>query len=237
MIKLNQIKINSANPRLIKDDRFKKLVQSVKEFPKMMELRPIVIDEDGTILGGNMRYRALKEMGYKEIPDNWVKKASELTDEEKRRFIIEDNVGFGEWDMDMLANEWDAEELEEWGVELNITETEKLSESTYKSVYYEPEQKPHVRLIDCIDFDKYNKKIEVIEQSNIDKEKKEVLKWFAYRFLKIDFENVANYYYYNASDEEKEIIERLRLVLIDNGENGFIEDELLRITKTIVDDE
>jgi len=184
-----------------------------------------------------MRYRALKELGYKEIPDNWVKKASELTDEEKRRFIIEDNVGFGDWDMDMLANEWDAEELEEWGVELNITETEKLSESTYKSVYYEPEQKPHVRLIDCIDFDKYNKKIEVIEQSNIDKEKKEVLKWFAYRFLKIDFENVANYYYYNASDEEKEIIERLRLVLIDNGENGFIEDELLRITKTIVDDE
>lgn len=108
MIKLNQIKINSANPRLIKDDRFKKLVQSVKEFPKMLELRPIVIDEDGTILGGNMRYRALKELGYKEIPDNWVKKASELTDEEKRRFIIEDNVGFGEWDMDMLANEWDA---------------------------------------------------------------------------------------------------------------------------------
>ena len=117
MIKLNQIKINSANPRLIKDDRFRKLVKSIKEFPKMLELRPIVIDDDGTILGGNMRYRALKELGYKEIPDNWVKKASELTDEEKRRFIIEDNVAFGDWDMDMLANEWDAEELEEWGVE------------------------------------------------------------------------------------------------------------------------
>ena len=114
---LDQLKINKANPRLIKDDRFRKLVKSIKEFPKMLELRPIVIDEDGTILGGNMRYRALKELGYKEIPDNWVKKASELTDEEKRRFIIEDNVGFGEWDMDMLANEWDTEELEEWGVE------------------------------------------------------------------------------------------------------------------------
>jgi len=114
---LDQLKINKANPRLIKDDRFRKLVKSIKEFPKMLELRPIVIDDDGTILGGNMRYRALKELGYKEIPDNWVKKASELTDEEKRRFIIEDNVGFGEWDMDMLANEWDAEELEEWGVE------------------------------------------------------------------------------------------------------------------------
>ena len=117
MVKVSDIKINKANPRQIKDDRFKKLIKSIREFPKMLELRPIVIDDDGTILGGNMRYRALKELGYKEIPDNWVKKASELTDEEKRRFIIEDNVGFGEWDMDMLANEWDAEELEEWGVE------------------------------------------------------------------------------------------------------------------------
>ena len=236
-MKLSEIKPNPNNPRVIKDYQFEKLCKSIQEFPKMMELRPIIVDDNNTVLGGNMRLRALQKLGYKDIPDTWVKKASELTEEEKRRFVIADNVNAGEWDWDTLANEWDAEELEEWGVELNITETEKLSESTYKSVYYEPEQKPHVRLIDCIDFDKYNKKIEVIEQSNIDKEKKEVLKWFAYRFLKIDFENVANYYYYNASDEEKEIIERLRLVLIDNGENGFIEDELLRITKTIVDDE
>jgi ParB-like chromosome segregation protein Spo0J len=114
---LDQIKINKANPRYIKDDRFRKLVKSIKEFPKMLELRPIVIDDDGTILGGNMRYRALRELGYKDVPDSWVRKASELTDEEKRRFIIEDNVAFGDWDMDMLANEWDAEELEEWGVE------------------------------------------------------------------------------------------------------------------------
>jgi ParB-like chromosome segregation protein Spo0J len=126
MIKLNQIKINSANPRLIKDDRFKKLVQSVKEFPKMMALRPIIIDDDGTILGGNMRYRALISLGYKEIPDEWVRKASELTDEEKQRFIIEDNVSFGEWDYEKLANEWDDALLEEWGMDIQLTDKDKL---------------------------------------------------------------------------------------------------------------
>lgn len=84
----------------------------------MMELRPIVVDQDGLILGGNMRYRALKELGFKEIPDTWVKVADNLTDEERERFIIEDNVGFGEWDFSMLANEWDAGKLNEWGMEL-----------------------------------------------------------------------------------------------------------------------
>ena len=83
-----------------------------------MSLRPIVIDAKGIILGGNMRYRAIKELGYKEIPDEWVKRADELTDEEEHRFIIEDNVPFGDWDWDILANEWDAEQLTEWGLEL-----------------------------------------------------------------------------------------------------------------------
>lgn len=84
----------------------------------MMALRPIVIDLDGTILGGNMRFRALLELGYKEIPDAWVKRASDLTDDEKQRFIIEDNVGFGDWDWDKLANEWEQEKLDEWGLDL-----------------------------------------------------------------------------------------------------------------------
>jgi len=117
-MKVEELKVNKANPRQIRDEKFKKLKKSVKEFPKMMELRPIVIDDDGTILGGNMRFRALLELGYKEIPDSWVRKASELTDEEKQRFIIEDNVEFGEWDYDKLANEWDYELLNEWGLEL-----------------------------------------------------------------------------------------------------------------------
>jgi len=120
-MKLSEIHSNPGNPRLIKDDRFKKLVKSISEFPKMMELRPIVVDSDGLILGGNMRFKALQELKYKDIPDEWVKRADELTDEEKRRFIIEDNVGFGEWDFDILANEWDKDKLEAWGLELPDT--------------------------------------------------------------------------------------------------------------------
>ena len=117
-MKLSEIKVNKSNPRIIKDDKFKKLIKSLEDFPKMMEFRPIVVNDDGMILGGNMRYRALLDLGYKEIPDNWVKKASDLTDDEKRRFIIVDNLSFGEHDWDALANEWDSEELEEWGLDV-----------------------------------------------------------------------------------------------------------------------
>jgi len=86
----------------------------------MLKLRPIVIDGDNIVLGGNMRLKALQELGYKQIPDEWVKRADELTEDERRRFIIEDNVGFGEWDWDALANEWDEQELKDWAVELAI---------------------------------------------------------------------------------------------------------------------
>ena len=128
-MKINAIRPNSANPRQIKDERFRNLCKSVKEFPRMLELRPIVVDRDGTILGGNMRYRALVSLGYKEIPDEWVRYADTLTDEEKRRFIIEDNVEFGEWDIEALANEWDTGELEDWGVEVPDLERSALQEA------------------------------------------------------------------------------------------------------------
>ncbi len=117
-MKITDIKINPKNPRIIKDDRFKKLVKSIEEFPKMMKLRPIVVDGEGVVLGGNMRLKALQYLKFKEIPDEWVKRADELTEDEKKRFIIEDNVGFGDWDFDALANEWDAQLLEDWGLDL-----------------------------------------------------------------------------------------------------------------------
>lgn len=90
----------------------------------MMKLRPIVVNTDMLILGGNMRYRACKEIGMKEIPDDWVKVADELTPDEQKRFIIEDNVGFGEWDYDILANEWDVDILQEWGLDMPFYEPE-----------------------------------------------------------------------------------------------------------------
>ena len=117
-MKLSEIKSNPNNPRVIKDHKFEKLKKSISEFPKMMELRPMVINEDNIVLGGNMRLKALKDLGYKEVPEEWVKRASDLTEEETRRFIIADNVGFGEHDWEMLANEWNAEELESWGLDI-----------------------------------------------------------------------------------------------------------------------
>lgn len=117
-MKLKDIKPNESNPRIIKDEKFKKLVNSIREFPAMMELRPMVVDAQNVVLGGNMRLKALQELGYSEIPDTWVKRASDLTDEEKQRFIIADNVGFGEWDWQTLANDWDAEKLNEWGLDV-----------------------------------------------------------------------------------------------------------------------
>lgn len=118
MIKLSTINPNPDNPRVLKDEKFEKLCKSINEFPEMFPLRPIVIDETNTILGGNMRFRALQHLGFKEVQDNWIIKANELTEEQKKRFIITDNVSFGEWDFYELANNWDAEELKDWGVDI-----------------------------------------------------------------------------------------------------------------------
>jgi DNA modification methylase len=116
-VNINKIKLNPNNPRLIKDDKFAKLVQSIKDFPEMLEIRPIVVNDDMIILGGNMRYKACKEAGLKEIP---IIKASNLSEEKQREFLIKDNVSGGEWDWDILANEWDAESLVEWGLDLPV---------------------------------------------------------------------------------------------------------------------
>jgi len=128
-MKLSDIKANPNNPRVIKDDKFKKLVKSIKDFPKMMELRPMVINADNIVLGGNMRLRALKELKYKDIPDEWVKRAEDLTEEEQRRFIIADNVGFGEHDWEVLKMEWDVEELNEWGLDIPTFEADEVLEA------------------------------------------------------------------------------------------------------------
>jgi hypothetical protein len=114
-VKLSEIKSNPNNPRIIKDDKFRKLVNSIQEFPKMLEIRPIVVNSDMIVLGGNMRLKACKEAGLKEVP---VIFADDLTEDEQKQFIIKDNVGFGEWDWDMLANEWEPELLNEWGLEV-----------------------------------------------------------------------------------------------------------------------
>jgi DNA modification methylase len=122
-VPISQVIPNPTNPRIIKDDKFKKLVKSIEEFPQMLELRPIVVDSNMVVLGGNMRLKACIAAGLKEVP---IIVADQLTDAQKGEFIIKDNVGFGEWDWDLLANEWDVEALTDWGLELPFDNTPVL---------------------------------------------------------------------------------------------------------------
>jgi hypothetical protein len=117
LISILLVKENPDNPRFIKDSKFKKLVKSIKAFPEMLEKRPIVVDENMIVLGGNMRLKACKSAGLFEV---WIDIAQGWTEEQKQEFIVKDNVGFGEWDWDILANEWDVQKLVEWGVDLPV---------------------------------------------------------------------------------------------------------------------
>lgn len=134
-VKLSEIIPNPNNPRQIKDDKFKKLVESIKNFPEMLSLRPIVVNDNMVVLGGNMRLKACKDAGLKEVP---IIKASELTDEQQKEFIIKDNVGFGEWDWDQLANEWDVEQLTDWGLDVPTI----MEEPNYEDLIGEEKNKP-----------------------------------------------------------------------------------------------
>ena len=131
-VNINEIIPNKENPRFISHKKFKKLVKSIKNFPEMLEKRPLVVDENMVVLGGNMRLRALKKTGIKEIP---IDIAEGWTDEQKKEFIIKDNVGFGEWDFDILANEWDTEKLNEWGLDFDF----KIEPEAEEDDYNEPD--------------------------------------------------------------------------------------------------
>lgn len=121
-INIELIKNNPSNPRTIKNDKFKKLVSSIKEFPQMLEIRPIVVDENNMVLGGNMRLKACKDAGLKEI---FIIKADNLTDEQKKQFIIKDNSSFGDWDWSVLQNEdWNIQSLEDWGIDVPKFDTD-----------------------------------------------------------------------------------------------------------------
>jgi len=125
IVKIGEIKPNPTNPRVIKDAKFKQLVQSIKDFPEMLKLRPIIVNKDMVVLGGNMRLKACKESGLTEVP---IIIASELTEEQQRQFTIKDNVGYGEWDWDELANNWDTLDLKDWGLDIPNFNIEDNSE-------------------------------------------------------------------------------------------------------------
>jgi len=113
-VKITEVIANPNNPRLIKDDKFKKLVKSIQDFPDMLNVRPIVVNKDMVVLGGNMRLKAIKEAGHKEVAVEIV----DWNEQQQKEFIVKDNVGYGEWDWDDLANNWDEQLLTEWGLDL-----------------------------------------------------------------------------------------------------------------------
>lgn len=220
-IKISEIKLNPNNPRLIKDDKFAKLVKSVKEFPEMLDIRPIVVNSDMIILGGNMRFRAAKEAGIKELP---VIVADNLTEEQQREFLIKDNVSGGEWDWDMIANEWDSEQLEEWG--LDLPKTKEINEADLFDIeipFYTPSEiKPNV--LELANIEKTKKLIDKINKLNIPNELKEILIIRASFFTDFDFQKIADFYY-KESEDVKDVFKDLGLVILapkEAIEKGFI---------------
>jgi len=160
-----QIKGLPQNPRFIKDEKFNKLVKSVKEFPQMLSIRPIVVNENGVILGGNMRYRACQSAGLKKIPVIVVK---DLSLEQTKQFLIKDNVGFGQWDYDILGNEWEQEELDEWGLETFSTSEVDLGEFFEDDIIEKESKNKIVLEYSSDDFEIINSKLNSLDGSRED---------------------------------------------------------------------
>lgn len=215
-----QIEGVPANPRQINEKEYTKLKASLQadNLTGVMPLKVYLHNGEYVVLGGNMRLRALQELGEKDAPCIIV--PADMDTDTLRKIVTTDNSTFGEWDFDMLANDWDESELRDWGVDLPFgedTETSKLSEIKINSMYHEPQEHPHLTLEQCVDLTKYNAKMDALREMGLTEEQLQVMELFARRFIRIDFESVANYYAFNASEKEKDAIERLRLVLIDGG--------------------
>jgi hypothetical protein len=212
-VSIKDINLNKENPRTISKEKKEKLIKSIKEFPKMLEIRPIVVDDTMTILGGNMRYTACKEAGLKEV---YIIKASDLTEEQKKEFIVKDNVGFGDWDWDLLANDWELDKLEEWGLDvgyLSNTEADDFYTKKIEAPKYEPSGvKPEVNVL--YDNTKTYNLLEEIDNSDISDDDKQFLRFAAKRHIVFDYGKIADYYAH--SDKVvQDLMEKSALVIID----------------------
>ena len=231
-VKISKVKGNPSNPRIIKNDKFKKLVKSIQEFPEMLKLRPIVVDEDFMVLGGNMRLKASKDAGLKEV---WIEIAEGLTEEQKKEFIVKDNVGFGEWEWDILANEWDSVQLADWGldvwenpddaiVEDDDTYTRKIVAPTYEPKNEKPA--PH----NLYNTDKVDELIDKIKGLKLHNTEQAFLIYAAYRHTVFDYSKIADFYAHS-NKEVQELMEDSALVIIDF--HKAIEKGYVKLTKDI----
>lgn len=237
---LEKLKTNPHNPRFIKKEALIRLKEKIRKFPEMLEKRPIVYDENFVILGGNMRLKALRELSKEGliIKEAYFMSAEGWSEEQKRQFIITDNISDGEWDNDLLANEWSDLPLADWGME-NLTweqdreKKETLNESYSQSlgqVLYEPVDK-NVKVSDLfIPEEKFNKDIEKISNEEI----RRILKARVAYFGKFNFDKIADYYAYKATPEEKRLFEKLALVLLDK--DALIANNFAKIIDTVAED-
>lgn len=221
-LKIAEIVPNPENPRTITKEKFRKLVKSIKEFPEMLEARPIVVDPNNMILGGNMRYKAAKEAGLQEVPiymATWEEAKA-------KEFIVKDNVGFGEWDWDVLANEWNTDELIKWGLDVP-EETDEDNPYTRKieAPQYEPTKVVAPKTEELVNEHKANTLIDEIAIADIPKEAKEFLTKAAYRHLVFDYTEIAEYYAHAPKDVQL-LMEKSALVIIDFEkaiDNGYVQ--------------
>jgi len=234
-VKIKDIKANPNNPRVIRDEQFKKLVKSIQEFPEMLSVRKLVCTPDMIVLGGNMRLKALQSAGIKEVDVEIV----DWDEQKQKEFIIKDNVSFGEWNHEQLANEWDAIELQEWGLELPVNVGPLEQESIYTDIkispIYEPKnEKPSIS--DLYDDSKYVELCRDIESSNLSSEEIYMLKIAATRHIVFNYAKIADYYSHERSDVQN-FMEKSALVIIDWKkaiEKGFAKlseemDEILQV--------
>lgn len=231
-VKIKDIKPNPDNPRTIKDDKFKKLVQSLKDFPEMAAVRPIVVNEDMVVLGGNMRLRAMQEAGW---TDCMVQVVS-WSEEKQKEFIIKDNVGYGDWDWDTLANKWDSEDLEAWG--LDVPDLKESSDEAYSAkvespIYEMKGEKPKPE--DLYNLGKYTELMDKINNSDISDKEKILLQLAATRHIVFDYSKIAEYYAHSDSQIQS-LMEDSAMVIIDYNkaiELGFVKlyDDLSQLAE------
>lgn len=205
--------------------------------------RSILLDKNNKIIAGNGITETAGQLGIEDVEivetDGSKIVAVKRTDidldtPEGREMALADNATNAanlKFDKEMILQELEQEIAEEWGVA--IPETRVMSDLEYKSMYYEPKECPDIRLEDCVDKTKYEAKLKLVEESSLGEGAKAAMRWFCYRFLRIDFQAVADYYAFKATEEEKRIIERLRMVLVDGGVEGFIQERMLRVMRKV----
>lgn len=234
-IDIKQIKPNTgqiegvpANPRQWKKGDVEKLARSIEQTPELFDLRPIIVYDnvDGYVaIGGNMRLAAAKFLKWKDVPCEIVSR--ETSTAKLKEIVIKDNGAFGEWDMDALANEWDDLPLGDWGVDIPDTTATELSSQTNSvenDMYYEPRFSVET-LSEAMNFELYDKKKKALKEQGVEITKE--IEALLSRFIRVDYEKIADFYFTKASEKEKTAIERCRAILLDSQLEGFRMDELL----------